>query len=163
MICLPSIRPGLLRHRLDNQLLAYDPHEDRVHLLDPTTGCVLELLEEGGWTPETLLAELSARTGVSADADLLALSLEELRKADLLNETPAIPAPMTEVSRRQALRRVGAAGIAALLIPAIVTLTPTPAYAVTACSMTQGRPGGCSCNAGIQCASLVCLLGHCAL
>ena len=71
MESLPRIRAGLLRHELDGQVLVYDPRHDRVHLLDPTTGCVLELLQEGGWTAEGVIAEVGARLNIDADSGLV--------------------------------------------------------------------------------------------
>ena len=139
---LPRVRPGLLRHRLDEQTLVYDPRDDKVHLLDPTTACVLEMLEQGSWSPARLSEEVARRMNVAASDELLSLSLEELRKADLLDTSSAQLASVPDIRRREMLRKVGLVGAAALLIPAITTLTATPAYAVscgllnTACSLS---------------------------
>src|SRR5688500_20044364 len=100
---LPRIRSGLLRHTLDNQVLIYDSRDDRVHLLDPTTSCVLELLEEGGWTSEGITAELAVRLGVASNEAFLPLALNELRNAGLLEPTDATPAEFVNVPRRQLL------------------------------------------------------------
>ena len=129
MNSLPRVRPGLLRHRLDEQVLVYDPRDDKVHLLDPTTACVLDLLEEGGWTAERVAGEVARRLEVDPSEELLALSLDELRKADLLDKSTGSIPPVTDLRRREMLRKVGLAGAAALLIPAITTLTATPAWA----------------------------------
>ena len=63
------IRPGLLRHRLDDQVLVYDARENRVHLLDLTTGWVLELLEEGRNTEEEIIAGIAKPLGVHQKPD----------------------------------------------------------------------------------------------
>ncbi|HYN80872.1 MAG TPA: twin-arginine translocation signal domain-containing protein [Gemmatimonadaceae bacterium] len=133
MNSLPRVRPGLLRHQLDRQVLIYDARDDRVHLLDTTTGHVFELLEEGGRGREGIVAELATRMNAGESDSLLQLSLDELRKADLLDDVSAPVAPLTEINRRDLLRKVGMAGAAALLIPAIATLTATSAYAQASC------------------------------
>lgn len=133
MNSLPRVRPGLLRHQLDGQVLIYDAHEDRVHLLDPTTGHVLELLEEGGRSREGIVGELASRMAVAESDSLLQLSVEELRKADLLDEGAGRMPALSDLNRRELLRKVGLAGAAAVLIPAIATLTATPAYAQASC------------------------------
>ena len=157
MNTLPRIRPGLLRHRLDEQVLVYDARDDKVHLLDPTTACVLELLEEGKWSADRIMEEVARRVNVTPSEALLALSLDELRKADLLDTSAASLPPVTDVRRREMLRKVGMIGAAALLIPAITTITATPAYAVS-CLLV-----GSACSAGGQCCSTSCVApGTCA-
>jgi hypothetical protein len=49
---VPRIRAGLLHERLDNEVLVYDAASDSVHLLDPTTGFLYELLEQGQRTEQ---------------------------------------------------------------------------------------------------------------
>ena len=156
MNTLPRVRPGLLRHHLDEQVLVYDARDDKVHLLDPTTACVLELLEEGKWSASRIMEEVARRVNVAPSDALLALSLEELRKADLLDDSIAPLAAVTDVRRREMLRKVGLAGAAALLIPAITTLTATSAYAascflVTHVCTTGGQCCSGACNAGVCC------------
>lgn len=153
MNTLPRVRPGLLRHRLDEQMLVYDPGDDKVHLLDPTTACVLDLLEEGKWSASRIMEEVARRVNVTPSEALLSLSLDELRKADLLDGRTAPLAPVTDVRRREMLRKLGLAGAAALLIPAITTITATPAYAVS-CLLF-----GATCTLGGQCCSGNCLVG----
>lgn len=129
MRALPRIRSGILRHALDNQVLVYDPRDDRVHLLDPTTACVLELLEEGGWTAEGVSSELASRLGIANDSGLLALALEQLGTANLLENAVPAAAPLAGVNRRELVRKLAMTGAASLLVPAIATLTATPGYA----------------------------------
>ena len=157
MSSVPRVRPGLLRHRLDEQSLVYDPRDDKVHLLDTTTACVLDLLEEGGWGRDRMKTEVARRLNIDVSDDLVSLSLDELRKADLLDTSDATIAPVTDMARREMLRKVGIAGATAILIPVITTLTATPAYA--AC--TGLRSAGSTCAAGSQCCSGVCAATRC--
>ena len=145
MNSLPRIRSGLLRHPLDEQVLVYDTTEDRVHLLDPTTACVMELLETGENSEQGVMAELARRLNISADSDLVFLAIEQLRGADLLEPEPAIESSGV-VSRREVVRKLAAAGIAGVLVPAISTFTASRAYA-------QGTVlgVGAACTASSQC------------
>ena len=153
MNSLPRVRAGLLSHQLDGQLLIYDACDDRVHLLDTTTGHVFELLEEGGRGHDGIVAELAIRMNAMESESLLQLSLEELRKADLLEEVSGPIAPLSEINRREALRKVGVAGAGVLLIPAIATLTASRAYAQTSC-LTLGE--ACQADGPACCAGLTC-------
>jgi hypothetical protein len=151
---LPRVKSGLLTHHLDGQVVAYDAAQDRVHLLDATTGAVLNLLSENRWTSETLVGELKARTGVDATEDLVVLAIDELRKSGLL-EADAVSAPLSEMSRRDAMRRIAAAGIGAMLVPAVLSLTPSAANAQSACT-GNSLPSGCPCSGNGNCASNDC-------
>jgi hypothetical protein len=153
MTPLPRARSGLLKHNVDDQELIYDPRADRVHLLDPTTACVLTLLQEGGWTPEGVVLEMSTRLGSTANANLLPLAIDELRAADLLEPSFDEITPLIDVTRRDLLKKVGLAGAAALLIPSIVTFTATPGYAQgSGAAGTLGAGAACSATPGQQCA-----------
>lgn len=150
MTSLPRIKAGLLRHPLDSQVLVYDPGADKVHLLDPTTAVVLELLEAGGWTREGMAIELKERLGVPPDSAMVSLALHQLRESGLLDEA-TLPSRLEDVTRRDLVRKLALTGAAALLVPAIATLTATSAYAAG----TLGGIGA-SCTANGNCASNRC-------
>jgi hypothetical protein len=152
MTSLPRVRSGLLKHNVDDQELIYDPRADRVHLLDPTTACVLALLQEGGWTPEGIVIELSGRLGIVPNPSLVPLAIEELRAADLLEPAAGSIDPLVDVTRRELIKKVGLVGAAALLIPSIVTFTATPGYAQASGAGTLAAGSPCSATPGQQCA-----------
>jgi hypothetical protein len=156
MTSLPRIRSGLLRHPLDGQVLVYDAQADRVHLLDPTTALVLELLQEGGWTRDGIVIEMSERLGVPRDLGLLSLAIDQLRESDLFDKTSPAPDAIPDVGRRELLQKLAMTGAAALLVPAIATLTATKGYA-------QGTIGGVgfACTTNVQCISQRCCGGLC--
>ena len=158
MTPLPRVTTGLRHHRLDNQVLVYDSLRERVHLLDPTTACVLELLEEGGWTREGIAAELSARLELPSSDALLPLALDELRNSDLLEDGAPEPGALIDTTRRELLKKIAVGGVATLLVPAIATLSASSAYAATLaalCSPCGGANGACA--APYSCASGVCV------
>src|SRR5688572_14363260 len=150
MIPLPRVRSGLLRHPLDEQVLVYDASSEKVHLLDPTTACVLELLEEGGWTSEGITIEIAERIGVAPSEGFLPLAIEELRRAGMLERVSDVP-PLADVTRRDALRKLALTGASAMMIPAVATLmassvnaqSPGGASVCEACS-PAGSAGGCA-------------------
>ena len=144
---LPRIRPGLLRHSLDEQVLVYDTSKEQVHLLDPTTAIVLELLETGGWTREGITIEIADRTGVARDPAFLALAIEELRRTGLLDETTEKVAAMAEVTRRDVVKGLAMTGAAAMLLPAIATVTATRGSAQTVANVAACGP----CVVNAQC------------
>lgn len=129
MNSLPRVRAGLLRHSLDEQVLVYDSRDDQVHLLDPTTACVMELLEEGSWTEPKIVPEVARRLRITPNEDLVTLALDQLGSAGLLDENSAAPTALGGVNRREMVRKLAFTGAAALLVPAVATLTATRGYA----------------------------------
>ena len=149
---LPNAKPGLLKHPLDGQALIYEPAGDTVHLLEKGTACVLELLEEKGWTAEGMLSELSARIGLEADESFLWAAIDDLRQAGLLAENAAGAVP--DLPRRDFVRKSVVAGASALLGSAIITLSPTSGDAQTNLCTGQpnaGLPPGSACSGDDQC------------
>ena len=149
---LPSLRSGLLTEPLLDQVLVYDTADDKLHLLDETTAKVYDLLDKGE-NRNAIVAKLEGSQGSENGAALLALALDELAKARLLNDPKKIAPEISDVTRRQMIQRFAGIG-AAVLIPAIVSLTPSPVYAQAsgvcgqACSTAGGCaavPGGCNC------------------
>lgn len=147
MSSYPKARPGLLRHELDGQTVVYDPATERVHLLDAATGCVLALLD-GTRSRATLAAELTRRLGRSCDHELVALSLDELSRAELLDPATPPAEPLGDGTRRELLKKL-ALTTAAVLIPTVLTVTPAEAQ-----SSALGTGAACSGNS--QCASGNC-------
>jgi hypothetical protein len=114
--------------------------------MDETTAAVVDSLENGE-TADDILARLSVENGTDKGSALLALALDELARAELTESPAADSGPMPEITRRQMLGRLAGVG-AAVLIPAIVSLTPnsawgqgTPLACGSACTTTASCPG----------------------
>jgi hypothetical protein len=161
---LPTIRTGLLSHALDGQVLVYDTTGDRVHLLDPTTAMVLELLRSGEWNRSTLCEELARRVGGQSGEAILELSIGELHEAGLLDESVEKVSGLPEVNRRELIRKLAAAGIAAVAIPTIASLTATIASAQAGQSFRgtgQACGGAAICASALTCCGGICRDGQC--
>jgi len=164
MNSLPRVRAGLLRHSLDEQVLVYDSRDDQVHLLDPTTACVMELLEEGGWTEPKIVPEVARRLNITPNADLVSMAIDQLGEAGLIDESS--PArPRLDVGRREIIRKLAYTGAAAMLVPAVATLTATRGYAQGSQLTAAGGPcswdGNCisgNCCPSGQCSADACFV-----
>lgn len=149
MKSIPSLRQGLLRRHLDDELLVYDARTDEVHLLNSSTAKVVDQIGKGGDWSE-VAAELGEESGADAGAEILALALDDLARARLLDHEAAVEAELPAETRRQMIQKL--AGLsAALLIPAVLTLAPRTAYA-------QASPlaNGLACDLSSQCQSGCC-------
>ena len=170
---VPKLKSGLILQSLDGQTLVFDPSTDGVHLLDPTTGVVFDLLQRG-FTREAVATELENRLGLTAGEEFYDLAVQQLDQARLLTDEPASRS-WESVDRREVIRRVAAVSLSTLLVPAIITVTASPAHATsggtgvkcaactnssqcsgistTACGANgacfdPGKPNGASCGQG---------------
>jgi PqqD family protein of HPr-rel-A system len=143
---VPSIRKDVLRHDLDGQCLVYDPRADRVHLLDATTACVMEVLNERPLDYTAVVAEVAARLAIVPEPGVIELAFQELRNAELVESANVQAESDGAISRRDVVRNLAAAGISAVLVPTIATLAASRAYA-------QGTVlgVGSACTADDQC------------
>jgi len=143
---LPSLRAGLLVHHLDDQTLVYDPAVDRVHLLDAATARVYKVLSISQPSRKEALAELALITDGQSIEALLALCIEELRKADLLDRSTAVGQAQPDITRRRLLNKIAVAGTTAFLVPAIATLAASAAGGQSTCI-----PINSPCTTAAQC------------
>ncbi len=148
---LPEVSPGLLTHRLDGQLLVYDPRDHQVHLLDAVTARVFEMMVEGGWSWSRARDEIGSLSDVSESGVLLELSVEELRNADLVSDT-VDSMPGQRVNRRDVLKKLAATGAIAAAIPGIVSINAS-AQAGSCFQACHGCATDDQCCGALICAS----------
>jgi len=139
---------GLTVIEVSGETLVYELRTHHVHCLNPTTAFVWQQCT-GQQSATTIGAALEREHGIPATSGAVWLALEQLDQADLL-ERPGRHAGVN-VSRRLVLRTVAAAGLAAMAVPALKSITaPAPAMAASL------RPGGASCTLDSQCSSGEC-------
>lgn len=149
MLTTARLKSGLLKHTLEDEMVVYDPADDRVHLIDQTTAVVFDLIEEKKFTANAAADAMTLKFGADVNGDhnpsaLVDLALEQLRDAGLLT----FGAPAAGVDRREMIKKVALTGAAALLVPAVATLTATRGYA----QATGSVPHCGACTSSIQCA-----------
>lgn len=141
----PKKRDDLCLQVLDDELLVYDPKDDRVHALAAPAALVLELCDG-----MTLLADvdrkLSEKLQLEEPATMRDHVLSELARAQLLED--AHPKIMgARLARRALLKSLGTA---ALLVPTVTSITAPAAAQAGSCAgllqLALGRP----CCPGLQ-------------
>lgn len=158
---------GVLATDVGDEVVVYDPRDHRGHCLNPPAAVVWRHLD-GRTSMAELVAHLQRELDAPADEDMVWLAVEELQRAQLLDGPVERPASRG-VSRRSALRRMGAAvGTGAVLLPAISTIVAPPAHAqasAVGCSppdtcATFTCAGGCACVPTTE-GSTVCIVPTC--
>lgn len=138
---------GLIVEPLGDELLVYDERTHKSHCLNRAAALVWK-----GCDGRSTAGEIARRVGAELNAEveesLVWMALEDLGKRGLLTAKAARPAAFGRISRRDLIRRAGAA---AVLIPVIATITAPTAYAAVSCAgscnpQAQDCPAGCFCS-----------------
>jgi hypothetical protein len=108
-------------HELPDETLVYDLLRDRAHCLNRTAACVWRRCD--GQTSVSDLAQALGETlNLPADEAIVWMALERLGRAHLLHKRLPPPGPTGRYTRREVLRRLGAAGGLAVLLPAVQSI-----------------------------------------
>lgn len=148
---LPTARTEkLIVKELPDEVLVYDLDSNKAHCLNHTAALVWRACD-GKTSIEELSSHLSRRTGVAVDERIVWLTLKELETINLLDKPTNKPAFVENLSRRQLIRNLG---VAAVMLPAIISLAAPTAQAQASCVPPGVVPGGC--NAATNCCSGSC-------
>lgn len=127
----------LIVKEMDGELAIYDEREHRAHELNATAAAVWQRCD-GKTSLADIAARIAAHSELPQDEDIVRMALDQLSRAGLLDQATDVGAG---VSRRQLIRRLGLAGPAVLLLPAVTTLVaPTRAMAQSPPAPTPGSP-----------------------
>jgi hypothetical protein len=177
---LPRARKeGLVVRELTDEVLVYDLERDKAHCLDFTSALVWKRCD--GQTPvKEIAGSLEGQCETPVSEDMVWLALRQLQRSHLLEECVVRPAGTKRASRRQMMRNMS---LAALLLPAIISITAPMAWAQGSCagigqsctsapccpgsvcyegSCCEGLAPGVRCTSSAQCCSGVCSGGFCA-
>jgi hypothetical protein len=147
---LPQIRTrDIVVQNLGKEVLIYDLNRHKAFNLNETAAAVYQACDG-----RTTFEELKIRNRFTDD--LIYLALDQLKKDDLIEAGEAFVSPLAELSRREAIRRVGLASLVAL--PVISSLVaPTAAQAQSLVEVACATPGGSVCKTADDCAAV----GYC--
>lgn len=146
----------LVVQEMPDEVLVYDLNTHKAHCLNLTAAFVWNHCD-GQFTVAEIANLLAQKKGTSISEEVVWLALKQLEKASLLQSPFAQPENGIRFSRREALRRWGAA--AALSLPLVTSIvSPVAAAAASACPATcqdkGSQAGDCTMCQGGQ-------LGNC--
>jgi hypothetical protein len=126
---LPTARRSdLIVRELGDELVVYDRASLRVHRLNRTAAAVWRLCD-GTTTVEEMARRLGDASGPLPE-DVVRLALAQLERIELIRRDAG--AALARLDRRTVVRRLGRGVAAALLLPAVSTITaPSAAMAAT--------------------------------
>jgi hypothetical protein len=156
---LPKARTnGLLFRQVDHELLVHDIDAGSTFCLDDASARILKHCD-GSLTVDALLSRVQKEFDGGFQEDALWVTLEELRRRNLLDEGSLSPTKFEGMSRRAMLKRIGAS--AAIMAPVIMSVTATPLFAqsiVCGCApinagLNNSAPG-CPCVGNNDCCAV---------
>jgi hypothetical protein len=125
---------SLIVKEVDGETLVYDLTTDKAHCLNDTATRVWKNCD-GRKTVSEISAALSAESNTKVKDEVVWLALDQLDRFKLLEEAPAKPGFLAGMTRRQMVARLG---IAAVALPAIVSIVSPTALAAGASCIPQG-------------------------
>jgi hypothetical protein len=134
---------GLVVQEMTNEVLVYDLNTNKAHSLNQTAAFVWKKCD-GKNSVSDIAALLENEFNAPVQEDLVWLAIDQLSKDQLL-ETKEIASPISGMSRREVVKRIGLASVIALPIVASL-IAPTTALAGTCSNCLAGGapdPGNC--------------------
>jgi hypothetical protein len=139
----------LIIKELDDEVLVYDLVSDKAHCLNHTAALVWKNCDGKKSVPQ-INAAIATEAEAPVDQNVVWLALEQLEKFKLLSATPPPPAIFAGMNRRQVMRGIG---LAAIALPAIVSIVAPTAVSAASCGQVCGNPTECPPACG-SCAKL---------
>lgn len=150
---LPRARKeGLIVRELADEVLVYDLERDKAHCLNVTSALVWKHCD-GQTSVKEMVRLLEDECRALLSEDVVWLALRQLQRFHLLQERVVQPAGTSLASRRQMMRSMS---LAALLFPAIISITAPMAWAQGSCANIDQ-----SCVTASCCPGLTCYMGSC--
>jgi Coenzyme PQQ synthesis protein D (PqqD) len=150
---------NLVIQEMSDEVLVYDLNTNKAHSLNQTAAFVWKKCD-GTNSVTDITALLEKEFHAPVQEDLVWLAIDQLGKDNLL-EAKEITSPISGMSRREVVKRIGLASVVALPIVASL-IAPSTALAGV-CSNCAGDPGNCGqvacpgttiCNASNVCVAV---------
>jgi len=141
-------KEGLLVQEMPDELLIYDLVRNKAHCLNRTAGLVWKRCD-GKMSVEQMVRVLEKETESPVDEAVVWIAFDRLAKARLLEDEGHKWLGASGISRRQLIRRIGAA--AAVSLPLVTSIVAPTAVQSATC-----RASGAACTSPAQCCSLSC-------
>lgn len=147
---------GLVIQEMPNEVLVYDLNTNKAHCLNQTAAFVWKKCD-GKNSVSDITVLLENEFNATVHEDLVWLAIDQLSKDQLL-EAKEIASPISGMSRRDVVKRIGLASVIALPIVASL-VAPSTALAGTCSNCTNsGDCGQVACPATTTCnGAMVCV------
>ncbi len=115
-------KSNVFAEKLPQEVVLYDKTNHKVHCLNKTAAAVWES-SDGTRTVNEMTSVVETKSGAPADRQLVALAVDELQKAGLMEACGGPVVDASLASRREAMGKLALAGTA--LVATIVAAAPS--------------------------------------
>jgi hypothetical protein len=151
----------LVTREVADEVLVYDLKRHKAHCLNQTAALIWKYCD-GQKSVGDIAALVGKDVNSTVDEATIWLAVDQLGKANLLEERVIRPAGIPRVTRREAVRRMGLG--AALAIPVVMSIVSPTLAQISSCSIIAqpGCPGsgrltnGTNCTKSSECCSCCC-------
>jgi hypothetical protein len=150
---------------LEKETLIYDLRNHKAFCLNQTSAMIWKACD-GTKSVTEISQTLSRHLKSNVSKDLVWFALEQLKSENLLEDSSGFVTPLDNLSRREAVKRVGLASIIMLpVISALVAPTAIAAQSASSCfpadnSGSNSTPG-CPCVGTFDCCGICSATGVC--
>lgn len=144
----------LVIQELAGEVLIYDLRTNKAICLNQTSALVWQNCD-GKKTALEIAAEMEKHLALPVNEDVVWFALNQLEKENLLAANGKIPNRFSDLSRREIIKRIGAASVVALPVIASI-VAPSSVMAQTSCIPGGGGGPGCPCTGNGTCSSGSC-------
>lgn len=153
-----SRKDGLVFTRLTDETLVYDLERHRALCLNRLAAAVWHRCD-GQSSISKLASDVSGELSAVVDADMIWYALKRLARTHLLAEEIPPAAFRRALTRRDALRRLAAAGVVSVGLPTVLSVVAPTALQAQASCADEGEV----CNVIPCCPGFVCVAFQCQL
>lgn len=150
-------RKNAIGRQLSDEFLVYDRATNKAHCLNESAAEIWKLCD-GKRTVADIVRVLQKDSESPVDEQMLWMALIKLEKAGLLQNKIPPSSPVRTLSRREAVRKVGATA-AALAVPVVASVLVPKAAAAVSCSTLGGvcNPRPCCTGMLLTCVANKCI------
>lgn len=145
---------NIVVQELEKEVLIYDLNLSKAFCLNETSAIIWQLCD-GTKTVAEISQAAGKKLNVNISEDFVWLALEQFKKDQLISDEFEFKNIFEGMSRREIIRQVGFASMAALPVVASI-IAPVAANAQSAC-IAEGN----NCSAGVCCAGTLCASNIC--
>ncbi len=140
-----SRKADIVVQEFEHETLVYDLKTNKALVLNSTSSMVWQLCN-GNNSIDEITNKMSVSSKQIVTTEMVWMSLEQLKKASLLENYSIETTPFEGLTRREMVRKIGFASVVAL--PVISSLVaPSAINAQSGCPTTgNNRPNGCPCG-----------------
>lgn len=141
-------KENLVIQEVENEILIYDLKKNEAFCLNETSAFIWKMCDGKNSTVDISQA-VKKKFKTNIDDGFIWLALDQLKKNDLIETEPEVPASFLGMSRRQVIRQIGLSSM--VMLPVVASVISPTSVQAQSCIAVDGI-----CTASPQCCNMNC-------